>query len=122
MVVDDSPEVVSVLRWFVDSDPRFHVVGEAMDGASAIERARDLQPDVVLLDLVMPVMGGLEALPGLVEVAPHAKVMVLSGSDEWAGDLHMRGAHAFCHKDADLKDVLSMLAMLFPSTTADSAA
>src|SRR5204862_3623860 len=58
----------------------FSVVGEAADGEAAIEQARQLGPDLVLLDLSMPGMSGLDALPRLREAAPNAEVVVLTAS------------------------------------------
>ena len=58
------------------------VVGEAADGAQAVEQARRLQPDVVLLDLVMPVLGGIEAIPRIIEGSPRSRVIILTSFGE----------------------------------------
>ena len=58
------------------------MVGEAGDGHEAVELARDLQPDAVLLDLAMPRMDGVEALPLLLEAVPGVRVVVMSGFDQ----------------------------------------
>ncbi len=80
LVVDDSEDlrelIVMVIRRRRQS---WQVVGTAAEGEEAIARARETQPDVVLLDIAMPVMDGLEALPHIKEVAPDAKVIMLSG-------------------------------------------
>lgn len=83
LVVDDHPLTRAALVGLLEQHS-FPVVGEAGDGAEAIERARDLQPDLVLLDLTMPGMGGLEALPKVRAAAPECEVVVLtaSGTDE----------------------------------------
>ena len=83
LVVDDHPLTRAALVGLLEQHG-FAVVGEAGDGAEAIERARDLQPDLVLLDLTMPGMGGLEALPKVRAAAPDCEVVVLtaSGTDE----------------------------------------
>ena len=83
LVVDDHPLTRAALVGLLEQHS-FPVVGEAGDGAEAIERARDLQPDLVLLDLTMPGMGGLEALPKVRAAAPDCEVVVLtaSGTDE----------------------------------------
>ena len=78
VVVDDSSDLRFLVRAAVERRGGFEVVGEASDGAEAVEVARALQPDLVLLDLDMPTMGGLDALPLLREAAPGAKVVVLS--------------------------------------------
>jgi DNA-binding NarL/FixJ family response regulator len=79
LVVDDHPLTRAALVGLLEQHA-FSVVGEAGDGAEAIERARDLQPDLVLLDLTMPGMGGLEALPRVRAAAPDCEVVVLTAS------------------------------------------
>ena len=83
LVVDDHPLTRSALVGLLEQHG-FPVVGEAGDGDEAIDRARSLQPDLVLLDLSMPKVGGLEALPRLRAAAPGCEVIVLtaSGTDE----------------------------------------
>ncbi|HET6792887.1 MAG TPA: response regulator [Acidimicrobiales bacterium] len=82
LLVDDVADVRRLLKISIDGDPRFRVVGEAEDGVSGIELARSLHPDVIVLDVLMPGLDGLEALPRIREVAPDARVVVLSGRDE----------------------------------------
>jgi two-component system, NarL family, nitrate/nitrite response regulator NarL len=79
LVVDDHPLTRAALVGLLEQHS-FPVVGEAGDGAEAVERARDLQPDLVLLDLTMPGMGGLEALPKVRAAAPSCEVVVLTAS------------------------------------------
>jgi DNA-binding NarL/FixJ family response regulator len=83
LIVDDHPLTRGALSALLEQDG-FSVVGEAADGADAIEAARALLPDLVLLDLSMPGMSGLEALPRLREAAPNCEVVVLtaSGTDQ----------------------------------------
>jgi DNA-binding NarL/FixJ family response regulator len=87
LIVDDHAVVRQGLRTFLElqDDPAslaIEVVGEAADGVQAVEQARRLQPDVVLLDLVMPVMGGIEALPRIVESSPRSRVIILTSFGE----------------------------------------
>ena len=79
LVVDDHPLTRSALSGLLEQSS-FSVVGEASDGMEAIERARELQPDLVLLDLSMPGLDGLEALPRLRAAAPDSEVVVLTAS------------------------------------------
>src|SRR5436853_4714503 len=79
LVVDDHPLTRAALVGLLEQHD-FPVVAEAGDGEEAIERARDLQPDLVLLDLAMPGMGGLEALPKVRAAAPNCEVVVLTAS------------------------------------------
>ncbi len=79
LVVDDSEDMRDLLSILITrGGPRFEVVGEAEDGQQAVEMAARLDPDVVLLDVAMPVMDGLEALPLVLEKAPRAAVIMLS--------------------------------------------
>jgi DNA-binding NarL/FixJ family response regulator len=80
LIVDDHPLTRSALAALL-AQQGFDVVGEASDGAEAIERARALRPDIVLLDLTMPGLSGLETLPRLRETAPECEVVVLTASE-----------------------------------------
>jgi DNA-binding NarL/FixJ family response regulator len=82
LVVDDLAETRRLLRMILDGDDRFRVVGEAADGVEGIEQATLLHPDLIVLDLVMPRLTGLDALPQLRLVAPGAKVVVVSSSQD----------------------------------------
>ncbi len=79
LVVDDHPLTRAALVALLEQH-EFAVVGEAADGTEAIERARELQPDLVLLDLAMPGVGGLDALPRVRAAAPACEVVVLTAS------------------------------------------
>jgi DNA-binding NarL/FixJ family response regulator len=79
LVVDDHPLTRAALVGLLEQH-HFPVVGEAGDGEEAIGLARELQPDLVLLDLTMPGLGGLEALPRLRAAAPESEVVVLTAS------------------------------------------
>src|SRR6266852_1734320 len=79
LIVDDHPLTRSALTALLEQNG-FSVVGEAADGEAAIQQARELRPDLVLLDLSMPGMDGLEALPRLREAAPECEVVVLTAS------------------------------------------
>lgn len=79
MIVDDVPELRQIFRLMLDSDDRFEVVGEAADGIEAIEQAGSLRPDIVLLDIAMPRLDGIAAIPEIHKASPGVKIMVLSG-------------------------------------------
>jgi DNA-binding NarL/FixJ family response regulator len=79
LVVDDHPLTRAALVGLLEQHD-FPVVAEAGDGEEAIERARELQPDIVLLDLTMPGLGGLAALPRLRAASPGSEVVVLTAS------------------------------------------
>jgi DNA-binding NarL/FixJ family response regulator len=78
-IVDDTPDIRLLVRLHLELEPDLEVVAEAADGQGAIEIAREHRPEVMLLDLSMPVMNGLEALPHVVQASPSTAVLVLSG-------------------------------------------
>ena len=81
LIVDDHPLTRGALASLLASND-FDVVGQAAGGAEAIELAAGLHPDLIVLDLTMPEMDGLEALPHLREAAPQAEVVVLTASED----------------------------------------
>ncbi len=85
LVVDDDAFFRTNLAALLASDRRVLVAGEAANGASAVRRAVELQPDLVLMDLSMPVLDGYEATRRIREAVPSATVVAVSGSDS-AGD------------------------------------
>ncbi|MHB1912857.1 MAG: response regulator, partial [Acidimicrobiales bacterium] len=82
LVIDDLADARSLLRLILDGDGRFRIVGEASDGEDGIALAARIHPDLILLDLVMPHLAGLVALPRLREAAPGAKVVVVSSVED----------------------------------------
>jgi DNA-binding NarL/FixJ family response regulator len=81
LVVDDEPGLRLLTRVTLEDDPDIEVVGEAGDGEAAITLVKRLRPDIVLLDVAMPVLDGLSALPEILRVSPQTRVVVVSGSD-----------------------------------------
>jgi DNA-binding NarL/FixJ family response regulator len=81
LVVDDHPVVRDGIRGVFAGDDEFEVVGEAGDGADAVRQTKQLDPDVVLMDLRMPTMGGVEAIQRLQELGHRARVLVLTTYD-----------------------------------------
>lgn len=79
VVCDDDADLRLLLQVLVSNDPRIEVVGEASNGREAVEAARAFAPDVVLLDIAMPEMDGLEALPLILEASPNSQVIMFSG-------------------------------------------
>ncbi len=77
LVVDDNANIRHLLRTYVDSNG-FTVCGEAENGAQAIEKAKELQPALILLDLTMPVMTGTEAAPILKRTIPNVKIILFT--------------------------------------------
>jgi DNA-binding NarL/FixJ family response regulator len=107
LIVDDHPIVRDGLRAVFESEPAFEVVGQAADGIEAVDRAVVLDPDVVLMDLRMPRMGGVEAIRRLRERAPGTRVLVLTTFDSDADVLPAveAGATGFLLKDAPREEL-----------------
>jgi DNA-binding NarL/FixJ family response regulator len=80
LVVDDDPTFLEALRVMLEFDERLEVVGAAYDGERAIARAAELVPDVVVMDVVMPLMDGIEATRVIRSSQPECRVVLISGS------------------------------------------
>lgn len=102
---DDVPELRALLRFGLEEDPDLRVVGESGDAATAIERIAELRPHVVLLDISMPGMDGLEAIPRILEVSPSTAIVVFSGfAAERMSQAALRlGAHRYVEKGTPLE-------------------
>jgi DNA-binding NarL/FixJ family response regulator len=111
LVVDDVLEIRYLLREVLALSGRFEVVAEAGDGIQAIEEAGRHQPDLVVLDLSMPRMDGLEALPQILLSSPGSKVVVLSGFEERRlGRVAMeRGASGYLEKGVHPRNLVEEL-------------
>jgi len=84
LIVDDHSQLRALIRRLAAQEPDFHVVGEAEDGAEAIRLAHELRPDIVLLDLVMPGVNGLEAMRRIKAERPETKVIIVTVHTEEA--------------------------------------
>lgn len=102
LVVDDHAVVREGIRGVLASTPGFDVVGEAGDGAEALKLAEEQRPDVVVLDLTMPGMSGLEATAALRRQSTNVRVLILSMHDhpEYVLQAVRAGAHGYVLKDA----------------------
>lgn len=100
VVVDDVSEMRELLRTLLRLDGRFSVVGEAADGEAALEVVGDVRPQVVLLDIDMPRLTGIDVLPGLRALVPAASIVVLSGyrASEMEAPALARGAIGYIEK------------------------
>jgi diguanylate cyclase (GGDEF)-like protein len=103
LICDDSAEARKMLRTML-ADGEFEIVGEAADGGEAIALGVDLDPDVVLMDVAMPVVDGVEATTRLRKLLPGTRIVALAGSDDLEVVERMldAGASAYCVKGAPL--------------------
>jgi len=107
LLVDDHAVVRAGLRTVLESDPGFRVVAEAPDTAEAVRLAGLEGPEVVLLDITMPGVSGLDAVPRLRQAAPRARILMLSVHDEVEYVLQAvrAGAHGYLRKDTTPSDL-----------------
>ena len=114
LLVDDLPLARMALRAMVESDPRFEVAGEANDGRQAIELAREAHADVVLMDLEMPELDGLEATRQIVAQGAGPRVIILTtyGADERMYETLRAGASGFLLKDVEPLELLRAIAIV----------
>jgi cyclic di-GMP phosphodiesterase len=104
LVCDDSPEIRALLRELLRGHERVEIVGDASDGREAVRLARELSPDVVLMDVAMPVLDGIAATRQLRECCPGVRVIAFTGSDSPEAVMGMMeaGASDYCMKGAPL--------------------
>ena len=102
---DDVPALRLVLRTVLELDGDVEIVGESGDGRTALEDLARLRPDVLVLDLSLPELDGLEVLEQLADRSPHTRVVVFSGYPEGQlGDAaRRRGAHRYIEKGTDVE-------------------
>ncbi|HEU4848097.1 MAG TPA: response regulator transcription factor [Rubrobacteraceae bacterium] len=105
LITDDHGVVRQGLRMFLSLDPEIQVVGEAQDGREALAMARELKPDVVLMDLLMPVMDGLESTKAIRTELPEVEVIALTSVLEGASvtGAIRAGAIGYLLKDTDVE-------------------
>ncbi|MGH2806162.1 MAG: response regulator [Actinomycetota bacterium] len=117
VLVDDVDDLRILFRTAFTRDPRFEVVGEAADGYEAIAQAKATQPDVIVLDIAMPKMNGLKAIPLLHEASPGSKILVLSGFDtaRVAAKALELTASAFIEKGAPASSVVNLAEEVYNS-------
>jgi len=111
LIADDQQLVRSGFRVLLDAQPDIEVVGEATDGLTAVAEARRLRPDIVLMDIRMPRVDGIEATRTLTGTLPGTRVIILTtyDLDEYVFDALRAGACGFLLKDvrtADLADAV----------------
>lgn len=114
LVVDDEPDMRILLWLAVEADGRCQVVADASNGREGVALAAEHQPDVVVLDQMMPEMDGVHAVPLIREAAPRAKVIMLSAltSVELRARAVKAGADAYLEKSASFRPVLDLAVSL----------
>lgn len=123
VIVDDEPSARKLANHWLTHSPDFEVIGEAKDGEEAIRMAAKLEPDLILLDLVMPGMGGIDALPHILRRSPHSKIVVLSmlQQESVRDDALALGAAAFIDKATDGTVLIDSLREIIDRTPKQAA-
>jgi DNA-binding NarL/FixJ family response regulator len=100
LIVDDNPGIRRLLRSYLETKPEYEVCGEAENGKIAVQKVESLHPDVVILDLQMPVMNGLEAARHIAAAAPQTVILMLTmhGSEVVERDALASGVRAVLSK------------------------
>jgi DNA-binding NarL/FixJ family response regulator len=111
VIVDDHKMFRDGLRGLINAEPGMEVVGEAVDGREAIEVARRLSPDVVIMDISMPGMNGIEAMRHLIKERPGVKVIMLSmySSGPLVQSVLAAGATGYVLKGSDFAELASTI-------------
>jgi DNA-binding NarL/FixJ family response regulator len=126
LIADDQALVRVGLRKILEAEPETSVVGEAGDGENAVAEARRLRPDVVLMDIRMPVLDGIEATRRIINAQPSTRVLIVTtfGLDNYVYDALRAGASGFMLKDAPPEEIAAAVrivasgeALLAPAIT-----
>lgn len=126
LIADDQALIRVGLHKILDAEPDLNVEGEAADGEEAIGEARRLRPDVVLMDIRMPVLDGIEATRRIVQAQPGTRVLILTtfGLDTYVYEALRAGASGFMLKDAPPEEIAAAVrivasgeALLAPAVT-----
>lgn len=119
LLVDDHPLVIDGIQARLEDEGGIEVVGRASNGQAAIETAQQLQPDVILMDISMPVMNGLEATKVLQTRMPETRVLILSMHDnrEYMVQLIQSGAKGYILKDVSAAEMVSAVETVYKGGT-----
>jgi len=111
LLADDHTLVRQGFRALLEAEPDIAIVGEAETGRQAVQLAKKLRPDVVLMDIAMPLLNGLEATRQIIKELPGAKVLVLSSynDDEYVHQLTEAGAAGYLLKEAVVADLVKAI-------------
>lgn len=115
MVVDDHPVVRQGIRSLLGEEEDIQVVGEAINGRDALSKVESLKPDVILMDLVMPEMTGIEAIEKITASHPDARILVMTSfaADDKVFPSIKAGALGYLLKDSDPEDLVRMIRQVY---------
>ena len=115
LLVDDHPIVLEGIKSHLSAQDGFEVVGDAADGEEAIRQAQRLLPDIILMDISMPHMNGLEAMTLLRKQVPNAKILVLTMHDkkEYISQIFRLGARGYLLKDTSPAELVQAIKSIY---------
>lgn len=115
LIADDHTIVRSGIRLLLENEPDIEVVGEALDGAQAVDLIATLRPDLVLMDIAMPVLDGLEATRQIKTSFPEIQILVLTmhRSEEYFFEILKAGASGYLLKGADPSDLVKAIRIVY---------
>lgn len=118
LLADDTPEIRLLVRMALELAGGFEIIGEAGDGAEALHLSGNHKPDAIVLDLAMPVMDGLEAIPAIKRDSPGTKILVLSGfnASQMKREAMEAGADAYIEKGEPAHMIVQLLQQLCPKS------
>jgi NarL family two-component system response regulator LiaR len=115
LLIDDHPVVRKGIRAIIETDEAFEIIGEGNNGKEAVQKYEQLFPDVVLMDLVMPEMDGIEAIRQIRAKNPNARILVLTSfsTDDKVFTAIQAGASGYLLKDSDPDDLLRSINQVY---------
>lgn len=124
LIADDHEMLRRGVRNTLQTEIDLEICGEAVDGQDVVEKVKSLQPDLVILDINMPVLNGLVAVRQILRCRPQTKVLVFSvhDSDQTVQEVHAAGAHGFISKGKDAQDLLRVVRDILNAKTLSAAA
>ncbi len=125
VLIDDSEDLLLLVRTALERNGHFSIVAEAADGEEGVAAVKEACPDLVLLDIAMPVMDGLQALPLIREACPDTIVVMLSAFGDASGmpqRAMSMGANGYIHKDGRIQAIPEQLRMIVRGVKAEREA
>lgn len=114
VLVDDHPMFRKALRLMIDLEEDLKVIGEANDGLEAIEQVRELKPDIVVMDINMPNLNGIDATRKILEESPKTKILVLSihSSQQYVESMLEAGATGYLLKESAPEELIKAIRII----------
>jgi len=112
MIVDDNPHARNALSAFISTQDWLSVISEATNGEEALEKIEEIIPDVILMDIKMPIMGGLQATQIIKNHWPQIKIVILTIYTTYKTEANEVGADAFLVKGCSMEKMISTIHLL----------